>query len=480
MSNNDRRPNILIYCTDQQRADLMGCMGHSGIRTPNFDALAARGVLLRNLFVQGSVCMPSRACIMTGRYPSMHGVTDNGYELPETEVTVADMLREAGYFTAAVGRTHIRCSIPHPVLPSADYYGFEKCHHSQCYWEGLDPHGEYLDWIRENYPDRYEEAATPSPVDRDDAMCASWSTLEDDKTMTAWVTMKSLELLKAHQESDDDRPFLLWAGTWDPHSRFMVPPPWDRMYPPEDIPLPARREGELIDLPPHFLRMACTEWNKSDLPLDDMIRNTLSIYWGTISHIDDQFGGLMHGLEELGLAQNTVVLFLSDHGEMAGDHWLWAKGPKFFDGALRVPGIIAAPGRLPSGEAADGLVETIDLLPTLLEMVGVKTPAQVQGRSRLGLLQGAEDGAREDVFTEYHDHNESGDRLFGLRTTKWRITCYQDRPYGELYDIEADPDQLHNLWDDPDREGAKRQLQLRLMNRLMANAARPDTRKALW
>jgi len=148
MARAEESPNILFYCTDQQRADLMGCMGHPAIRTPNLDALASRGILLRNLHVVGPVCMPSRASILTGQYPSRHGVTDNGYNLSEHAVTMPQVFRDAGYHTGAVGRTHVRCSLPHPILPSQDYYGFQDCVHSQCYYEGLDPHGEYLNWIR--------------------------------------------------------------------------------------------------------------------------------------------------------------------------------------------------------------------------------------------------------------------------------------------------------------------------------------------
>jgi uncharacterized sulfatase len=480
MGRNDSRPNILIYCTDQQRADLMGCMGHAGIRTPNLDALAARGVLLRNLFIQGPVCMPSRASIMTGRYPSSHGVTDNGYELPRSERTIAHALREAGYFTAVVGRTHVRCSIPHPVLPERDYYGFERCHHSQCYWTGLDPHGEYLQWMRREHPDRFEEAATPRPVDRDDAICASWTTLEDDKTMTAWVTARSLELLREHRQGGDGRPFLLWAGTWDPHSRFLVPAPWDRMYPPDSVPLPVQYGGVPAGMPPHFARCARKPTGRGGLAPEQVIRNTLSIYWGMISHVDDQFGRLMRGLDALGLAEDTVVLFLSDHGEMAGDHGLWAKGPYFFDAALRVPGIVAAPGRLPAGRRCDALVETVDLLPALLEMAGAPAPPEVQGRSCLDLLAGRTERHRDDVFTEYHDHDLSGERMFGLRMEEWRITCYQDRPYGELYDLRADPQQTLNLWDRAAHEEVRRAMQLRLLNRLMSHCARPDRRVARW
>jgi len=189
---------------------------------------------------------------------------------------------------------------------------------------------------------------------------------------------------------------------------------------------------------------------------------------------------LMAGLEDLGLMDNTVIVFTSDHGDMAGEHWFWGKGPYLFDGALRIPGIIAAPGRLPAGRVTSALVEEIDFMPTLLEMAGVDAPATAQGRSCLPLLRGESDEHREDVFSEYHDHNLSGDRMFSLRTRRHRITRYQDRPYGELFDLEEDPDALQNLWDRADCSQLKRDMSERLMNRIMANIARPDIREALW
>ncbi|OGV67209.1 MAG: hypothetical protein A3K19_26195 [Lentisphaerae bacterium RIFOXYB12_FULL_65_16] len=480
----NERPNILFYCTDQQRADLLGCMGHPGIRTPNIDALAQRGVVLSNLYVQGTVCMPSRASIMTGRYPCVHGVTDNGYNLPEHERTFAHTFRDAGYHTLAVGRTHVSCSRrsqPHPVLPQ-NYHGFTECHHTQCYWEGLDPHGDYLNWIRTEHPEWYNEAATPTPVDRLDAHCASWSKLPPELTMNAWVTDRSLAVIRNHREKRAGQPFLLWAGTWDPHSRFLVPAPWDRMYPPESIPLPVRREGELDDLPPHYRKNAHTAWPRCPgVPFDEVIRNTLSIYWGTISFIDDQFGRLLRGLDDMGCLDNTIIVFTSDHGDQCGDHWVWHKGPYWFDGALRIPGVIAAPaGMLKHGLRADALVETVDFYPTLCEMAGIAAPPQVQGRSCLGLLEGRTCEHRTDAYTEYQAHVGCTEQMFSLRDERYRIVVYRDRPYGELYDYQTDPDSLHNRWAHPDYREVRERLTARLTNRLMANLERPDTREDWW
>ena len=476
------RPNVLLYITDQQRADLMGCMGHPLIKTPHFDALAARGVLMRNFYIQGTVCMPSRSSIMTSTYPSTHGVTNNGYNLRDDLPTLGHTFRDAGYHTAVVGRTHIRCSRPHPILPNVDYYGFNECYHTQCYWDGLDPHSDYIQWIRDNHADWYEWAATPRAheLNRDDAMGASWNPLPDDKTMTAWVTRKSLEVVDRHRTQRGDQPLFLWAGTWDPHSRFMTAAPWDRMYNPADIPLPVRRKGELDDLPPYAHGHVLRDWQQSDMPVDDVIRNTLSIYWGMISHIDDQFGRLMRGLEQLDMLDNTIVVFMSDHGEMAGDHWAWAKGPYSFEGALRVPGIIAAPGRLPESHVTDALVETIDLMPTLADMCSIDVPSSVQGRSCRAVLETPHRDHRADVFTEHHIARPGRERLYSLRTERYRFTQYLDRPEGILFDLASDPDELHNRWSDPSYRDVRSALSNRLLSRALRHGIAPDTRQDLW
>ncbi|MFZ2653471.1 MAG: sulfatase-like hydrolase/transferase [Victivallales bacterium] len=431
------RPNILFYCTDQQRADLMGCMGNKIIKTPHFDALAERGALFRNCHVQGDG-MHSRTSIMTGLYPSRHGVKNNGIDLSRNFPTMGDYFSEAGYHTGIVGRTHIQASLSHihTPLPPKDYYGFHDCVHSQCYWDGLDPKGEYLNWIRREHPELYALAATTDHPKRTDAFCASWTTLDESLTMTSWVTDQSLAWIREHQNKQTDRPFFLWAGTWDPHLRFIVPSPWDRMYPPDDIPLPVRSEAELDLLPPHFTCLAMREFEgKKGAALDRVIQNSLSLYYGTISHIDDQFGRLLHGLDALGELNNTVIVLTSDHGEMLANHWQWQKGPFFFDDALRVPCIIAAPKYSSNATKSDALVETIDFLPTLMGLCDLKIPDTLQGKSFLSLIEGTSSTHRDDVFSELQYLDGDGEHMVSLRTADARITVYGNRAYGELYDL---------------------------------------------
>ncbi len=490
-------PNIVFFCTDQQRADLLGCMGHPQIRTPNIDALARRGVLLRNLYVQGTVCMPSRASILTGRYPSQHGVIDNGFDLPQSETTLAHALRRNGYHTMLAGRSHLVCTQPHHILPDTEYYGFNECSHAQVYCGGTDPYNDYLRWIRTDHPDLYPEVAYANSskrwiVPQRDDMGGFWTKdLDENRTLTAWVVQRSLEMIDAHRTARPDQPFFHWAGTWDPHSPFRVPPPWDRMYPPETIPLPVRTEDEMASLPPplhdfdvrrSFESSTRNGKLRAGLTLDEGTRNQASTYWGTISHIDDQFGRLVAGLEQRGLMDNTVIVFTSDHGDMMGDHWFRAKGMYFFDGALKVPGVLYAPGLARPGRTSDALVETIDLMPTLLDLAGAPTPATVKGRSLAKLLEDEAVAHRPDVFSEWQGFSFSRPdvRVCSLQDDRYRIVFFQNQTYGQLYDRQADPDELCNLWDSPDHREAKQALTAKLLNRMMANLEPPDTREASW
>ena len=485
-----KRPNIVIFCTDHQRGDLLGCMGHPMIKTPNLDRLAARGACFENLYVQSTVCMPSRASIVTGRYPSAHGVVDNGYDLSLNETTIAHLLRDAGYHTMAVGRTHLISTQPRPEYSKTDFYGFSQCSHAQVYCAGTDPGNDYLKWIQEEHPKFYDEIAFANKGERQrrDMMSGSNTIIDDSLSMNSWVVMRSLEFLREHQDNDPDQPFLLWAGTWDPHGPYRVPPPWDTMYDPDDIPAPVRGEAELESYPPPVRELAVTEFNRNpDVSLETALKNTTAMFYGMISHIDDQFGRLVDGLEAMGVLDNTIILFTSDHGDMMGDHWFMAKRMFFYDGALKVPGLIAGPGVKP-GSRYDCLVESVDLAPTLLDLAGLDPSPSIQGRSWKPLFDGAAAKIRDDAFTEFEYHKGFGEaadetkdeQTASLFDGRYRIVYFQGRSYGQLFDFEKDPDNLVNFWDDPEYAEVKQMMIEKLLNRMLQNTWRPDVRKAAW
>ncbi len=483
-----RKPNIVMFCTDHQRADYLGCAGHPLIKTPNLDRLAAMGVRFDNLYVQGAVCMPSRASIMTGTYPCRHTVTDNGYNLPEHMTTIADVLAENDYQTMVVGRTHIVCTQPRPEYPKSGFYGFNKCAHTQVYCGNTDPNNDYLDWIREEHPEHYEaiafanEHCSPAfPGDHTD--------VPEELSMTSWVGSKTCEFIREHQANFPDNPFMIWAGTWDPHSPYRAPEPWGSMYDPDDVPLPKKTEEELATYPEGLRRLATTQWwRDKDMPIDEVMQRATAMYMGMVSHIDDQLGRILDTLEQEGILDETIVLFTSDHGDMLGEHWFQAKRIFCYDGALKVPGIIAGPG-VPRGKEVSALVESVDIMPTLLELSGMETPRQVQGKSWVPLFSGEEEVLHENVYTEqqYHstppnsDEDTANDEhIFSIYDGRYRIVTFARREYGQLFDFETDPDNFINQWDNPDYAEIKNRMLNKLLYRMMDNLHQPETRLAHW
>ncbi len=483
-----KQPNVIVFCTDHQRADLLGCMGHPRIKTPNLDKLAKRGVLIRNLYVQGTVCMPSRASIMTGKYPSSHGLTDNGYDLSKDERTIADLLKDAGYHTMLVGRSHIVCTQPRPHYPESGFYGYEQCAHAQVYCVGTDPGNAYLNWIKEEHPGQFEEIGYANSHLRDD-MFGSFTSAPEELSMNSWVVGQSLDFIKEQREKNPEQPFYLWAGTWDPHSPYRVPAPWDAMYSPEDVPLPTSLEAELESFPPLLKRLAIKEWKKNpDVPLETVWRNSIAMFWGMISHIDDQIGRMVKGLEEMGILDDTVILFTSDHGDMLGEHHFIGKGLYFYDGALKVPGIMAGPG-VPEGMELDCLAESVDLLPTILDLCSVDVPLEIQGKSLKPVMDNPGLEHKPDVYVEHDYHryppgddisHEEDERVFSLYDGEYRIVWFKDRDYGQLFDFKKDPENFHNLWDDPEYAEIKQKMTAKLLNRLINIVTPPDTRKSAW
>lgn len=484
----ERQPNIVVFCTDHQRADYLSCAGNDLIKTPNLDRLAASGTRFENLYVQSTVCMPSRASIITGTYPCRHGVVDNGYDLPRTYKTFADVLGENGYHTMAVGRTHFICTQPRPEYPKSGFYGFDECLHAQVYCADTDPDNDYLKWVQSEHPEYYERIAFANRKLEKEVMGAH-TDVPQELSMTSWVVEQSLNLIGKHTTAKPEQPFLLWAGTWDPHSPFRAPEPWGSMYDPEAIPDIKHIKEELEAYPESMKYHLLKSWHLNpDAPLTEILKNTIAMFMGMISHIDDQLGKLLDYLNENKLLDNTVIMFTSDHGDMLGEHGFIGKRIFFYDGALNVPGIIAGPG-VAKGKVSSALVESVDIMPTLLDLAGVEKPQSVQGKSWLPLFNGQEDKIHDDVYTEFQYHqNKVGEpaninyneTVYSIYDGRYRIVCFKDREYGQLFDFYKDPQNHNNLWDVPKYENVKHQMQTKLLERIMANLQQPDTRLAEW
>ncbi len=501
----DRHPNFLIFVTDQNRWDLMGCAGHPVIQTPNIDAIAERGVRLDRHYTIHPLCMPTRSTLFTGLTPRAHTTRCNGIPLDRSLPTVTQTLADAGYRTHGIGKIHLRNfgvmrdMDPESLAPEdwpesrqmwqsgrieavpTPYYGLQ----SLDFIGGHGPmaHGDYRKWLLEREPDadRLSSAKASDPVGSPPEQV--WrNELPAELHYVNWMADRAGDFLRQRAESAE--PFFLWCSFPDPHPPYTAASPWGDMYSPDDVPMPMRREGELADLPPHYQRLfdagvpTAGRLASTNIP-DELIRAVRAMAYGMISQIDQAIGRVLSALDESGMRDDTVVVFMADHGNMHGDHWMMNMPPTHLDGTLRVPSVWSWPGHFEEGEVTDALGSHLDFAPTVLDLAGRPIPEGLTpptpeapkhlppwpGESLAPLLTGDADSVQDSVIAE-NDEDYLGLRLRTLVTPDYHLTVYAGQPYGELFDLREDPEQLFNLWDDPERQALKRDLQALLLERL--------------
>jgi arylsulfatase A-like enzyme len=432
-------PNILFITTDHLRYDTLGYTGDPAIQTPSIDRLAAESVRLNRFFVQSPVCAPSRATFTTGRYTKNHGVKWNGSKLNENEITLVEHLKQNGYKTAVVGKHGIgqekfKKHVDHTAAAGIRRGWSERADGD---YTVTDPNA-FEQYVRDR---GYEYQTGYALPDFRKNLGAVPSDLPEDCHIDAYVGMKSLEYLTT---VSPDEPFFLWAGFYGPHHPYVPSGRFAHMYDPDALPPFQRDQDDISRKPPEYGLYFQAEDHKyrgfGDAS-DETFREMKAAYYGMVSQIDWQVGLLLDRLEEKGLAEDTIVVFLSDHGEFLGDHGIPAKAPFLLDCMLHVPCLIRIPGHAPGDRSA--LVESIDLFPTLCGLAGIDTPDCVQGQDLEPVLAGSEN-FRELVFSEAVDKR-------CIRTSDWKYIHYPTKPYGELYDLQEDPHELKNLYvDRPD------------------------------
>ncbi|MDQ3929051.1 MAG: sulfatase-like hydrolase/transferase [Chloroflexota bacterium] len=479
-----KRPNILWICTDQQRFDTLGCYGNPFVRTPNIDRLAESGVLFDHCYCQSPVCTPSRVSFLTGRYPRTTRCRQNGQSIPHDEVLVTRLLADAGTTGGLSGKLHI--SACHPkVAPAMErrvddgYAEFHWSHHPDPEW----PTNEYFHWLREQgvtyervpfAGSRYVQVSVPPEYHQ-----------------TTWCAQKAVDLMTS--AASFDRPWLFSVNFYDPHHPFDPPLQYLQRYLDllDAIPLPNYTDGELLDKPVFQQIDHRAAYNMpGNYPYADMSgedhRLVRAAYWAMIDLVDEQVGRMLKTLEETGQLESSLVVFMSDHGEMLGDHGIYLKGPYFYEPAVRVPLIVSWPGTIAAGRRSDALVELVDLAPTLLEASGLPVYAGMQGRSLWPLLTGESelDRHREDVYCEYYNampwHKNPTPQATMLRTDGYKLVAMHGLGTGELYDLRQDPTETRNLWHDERYTEVKLALLERLCDRMAWTVDPLPLREANW
>jgi len=415
----NKKPNILFICTDQQRWDTLGRFKPKNLKTPNFDKLVSRGVHLTNTFCQAPVCIPSRASMLSGQYPSQTGIYHNTGILPTDKTTWASVLSANGYETLCVGRAHginqgFDSSIHIPLGDSffnmvSELNGFEQK------WS----YGHYdYKHLPHVYEGNFEEYM--------DVRCVK----------TACHAMRDLK--------DSHKPWAMYLGMLAPHNPYIIPKKYVDFYNASDFPMPKIFEEDFHK--PNYGSSQLEYWKQFT---DDDIRETRKLYYSMLSMVDELLGRVFEQLDVLGVAENTIIVLTSDHGEMNGDHAAWAKSI-FYEESVKVPCIISYPKMFKGGRESNALVEAVDFMPTLLDLVGVNIPDTVSGKSFKGLLTGTTNEHKSVISSTFV---EEGKRKVRYIRTKQYSCSYgyktENGLTGELYDILNDPEQRYNLFNDP-------------------------------
>lgn len=449
----NQRPNILWYCTDQQRFDTIGALGNPHVLTPAIDALVKGGTAFTHTYCQSPVCTPSRSSFMTGLYPTRAHNTRNGNETFDGHPPlISKMVAEAGYHCGLIGKFHLQSSGKRTEPRLDDGFSFWKFSHAprDDWEEGHD----YADWVKENGGDL-------------NAMRESEENVPTEFHQTTWATERALEFFAEAEKIG--KPWMLNINPYDPHPPFVPPKEYADKFDPETMPGPHFQESDFAAQ----AKLAPVDFQTEALsPGERKAKKIQALYYAMIALIDDQLARIIEHLDQTGQRENTVIIFTSDHGESLGDHGLLLKGCRFYEGLVRVPLIFNCPGTVAAGVQSNALVELLDMSATILDFAGIDRPDYFQGSSLRPILSGdaAPDLHRLSVRSEYFDALDEvfckGNQSFATmyRTRRYKLVVYHRDNLGELFDLDNDPFEFENLWDAPSAEKVKNQLILESFN----------------
>lgn len=461
-------PNILWICTDQQRSDTLGCTGNRFVSTPHIDALARESAQFDQCYVQSPICMPSRASFLTGRYPRTTRLRQNGQTIPADEKPISRLLADAGYYCGLVGKFHLAPADP---AVNATIEARIDDGYSEFCWAG-DPHdnwGNHSGYTAflSSRGQRFETRPHPD--------CAFVEIgMPEALHEASWCANQAIEFIERRAGSGS--PWMFSLNMFAPHHPFNPPEPYLQPYLDRigEIPLPTALEDDLSGKPAYQAIDAQGAYGRT-MPYwrgmsDRDHRMVRAAYWAMCDLVDVKIGAILDALARSGQRDNTIVIFMSDHGEMLGDHGIYLKGPYFYDPAIRVPLIINWPGRV-EPKRHTGLTELVDLAPTLLDASGVEPYPGMQGHSLWPQLNGqSPPEGRESIYCEYYNampfHRDPTAQLTMLRTQSHKIVVDHANGGGELYDLDADPLEIINLWRDPTALAVKAEMLTQLTHRM--------------
>lgn len=464
-----RRPNLLVLLADDHPAYLLGADGNERVSTPNLDRLAAEGVRFARNFCQYPVCTPSRQSMLTGLLPHASGVSVLNAPLSPDAQTIAKQLRAAGYHTGVIGKMHWNCK---PDPPHPGIHGFAWAKADQVAWQ----------WYRESVEDRaaeYRYFGAEMPVEEGirtkpqywdfidptrvwmNADCLPEPGYERDLRGT-FLVEKGIGFMREHR----DRPFALWVSLSEPHAPFAFPVEDAGMYPAEDVVLPEVGARDAESVPTVFRELSENDW-----------RGITAAAYTSVQYLDRNMGRVLRALKQMGLEENTLVVYTSDHGAMFGHHGRVEKHC-LYDEAIRTPLLMRLPSRFEGGRVIEALTESVDITGTIIELLELEPLKVDHGRSLVPLLDNRETTHREEIFSECLENEEAG-----VRTEEWKFWyCSGKRKrmdgletddptpgrYVRLFHLTEDPLELNDLSGLPGSAKVIEGMKQRVLARFMA------------
>lgn len=482
-----QKQNILLITSDQQHWFTIG-LQNPEVKTPNLDRLAKMGTLFNRAYTCNPTCTPTRASIITGLYPSQHGAYSLGTKLPEHVETVGEIFQKEGYRTSLVGKAHFQQLLDTEEYSSlesnplqqdlkfwenfdTDFYGFQDVALLRNHTNEFHVGQHYGLWMKEKGLSDYEPYFHKYP-NREQKDQHTWS-LPEKFHYNHFISDTCENLLDEYKTNHEN--FFMWASFPDPHPPYLVPEPWASMYDPKNLTIPTGKEDEHTQNPPHFqktqeVRPDFSMYKEEDgntlhgfgshLHDKDKIAKNIAIYYCMISFMDAYIGKILDKLEALDLHKNTLVVFSTDHGHFYGHHGLVAKGAFHYEDMVKVPFIVAHHDKVKQGVESEAMQSLVDLSPSFLSFCGIDTPRTMTGLDQTQVWSGEKTQVRDHVIVENH-HNPTTMNARTYIDKQHKITLYYNQSYGELFDLEKDPEEFNNLWDNPDSKDLKSELLLK-------------------
>ncbi|MFI3324993.1 MAG: sulfatase-like hydrolase/transferase [Clostridia bacterium] len=480
--------NVLFITSDQQHFNTLG-INNPEIKTPNLDRLCSMGTTFDRAYTVNPTCTPTRATMITGKYPSQHGAWTLGTKLDEKCTTIGDLMHEAGMKTSLVGKAHFQplastdeyTSLEsYPTLQDLDFwknftddfYGFDTIKLTRNHTNEAHVGQHYAIWLEEHGFTNWRDYFVEPTGTMDRSKKYIWD-IPEELHYDAWIAEETNNLLEQYKKNDDQ--FMLWTSFFDPHPAYFAPKPWVDMYDPDKLTLPKLDPNELEkatevhrltqEEKPDYSKFRSSGYalhgcNSHVGASEEIQRKNLATYYAMVSLMDKYIGKILDKLDELDLTKNTVIVFTTDHGHYVGQHGLHAKGPFMFEDAIKVPYIVSLKDKIPAGVRSNALQSVVDIPVTFLDYCNIKMPYDWTGKNQREVWEGTKEKVRDHIICE-HNHDRNTMNLRAYVDQKYKLVVMQNQTYGELYDLENDPNEVNNRFNDEDYKNIKSELMMK-------------------